>query len=241
MKSMDKKTEKFTLRDFEKGLMLAGYISPINSEEVNEKKRLEVYDKQITEAKKEIYFKRAVIAAEIVNKLKDESTFGRVKFQKMVYLCENVVHMKLATDRYKKFAAGPFDNKFMYSINAEFKKQRWFDVKYIKDGTYKKPIYFDLERKEKYKEYYVRYFSDQNDSIQKVIDLLRKEKTQFAELVATLFFCWKEIIEENQIFSFELICNKFYSWAEEKKRFTEQEIERGIKWMEYHQLTPTIL
>lgn len=235
MKSTNK---KFTLHDFEKGLMLAGYLSPKNTSEVEERNILEEHDKANAKVKKEIYFKRAVLAAEIVNELKDEITFGRVKFQKMVYLCENVAHMKLSVDRYKKFAAGPFDSKFMHSINSEFKKQKWFDFEIIKDGNFSKPQYFELEKSDKYKEYYFRYFSEHDESIQRVIYLFRKEKTRFAELIATLFFCWKEIVDEKEIFSFELICEKFYTWAEEKKKFTKEEISRGISWMEIKQLTP---
>lgn len=237
MKSTNKK-RKYNLQDFEKGLMLAGYLSPKNTLEVNEKNILEEYDKANAKVKKEVYFKRAVLAAEIVNELKDEITFGRVKFQKIVYLCENVTQMKLSVNRYKKFAAGPFDNKFMHSINEEFKKQKWFDFELVKDGNYSVPKYFELEKSDKYKEYYYRYFSEQDESIQRVISLFRKEKTRFAELIATLFYCWKEIIDEDEMFSFELICEKFYTWAEEKKKFTKREISSGIDWMESKNLTP---
>lgn len=235
MKSINK---KFTLHDFEKGLMLAGYLSPKNTSEVEERNILKEHDKANAKVKKEIYFKRAVLAAEIVNELKDEITFGRVKFQKMVYLCENIAHMKLSADRYRKFAAGPFDNKFMHSINREFKKQKWFDFEIVKDGNYSVPKYFELEKSNKYKEYYFRYFSEQDESIQTVISLFRKEKTRFAELIATLFFCWKEIVDENEKVTFELICEKFYTWAEEKKKFTRKEISTGIEWMKSQDLTP---
>ena len=238
MKSTNNKKKEFTLQDFEKGLMLAGYISPINVTEVNEKKQLADFDKAQAKIKREIYFKRVVLAAEIVNELKDEITFGRVKLQKLVYLCENVVHMNLSQERYKKFAAGPFDNKFMHSINIEFMNQKWFGVKTIKDGNFSKQQYFELERTESYKEYYSRYYSEYNYAVHRIIDLFRNEKTRFAELIATLFFCWKEIEDEKQLFSFELMCHKFYTWAEEKQQFTKSEISDGIKWMETQKITP---
>ena len=31
-------------------------------------------------------------------------------------------------DRYAKQAAGPFDNKFMHSIEEDFTRQKWFQV-----------------------------------------------------------------------------------------------------------------
>lgn len=237
MKSINNKP-KFTFQDLEKGLMLAGYLTPKDINEVDEKKLLEEHDKEDAHAKQKQYFMRAVLAAEIVNELKDEISFGRVKFQKMVYLCENVVHMNLSDNRYKKFAAGPFDNRFMHSINEEFKKQKWFEAKIIKDGIYSKQRYFELEKKNKYKEYYDKYFSGQDEAIQRIISLLRKQRTDFVELIATIFFCWKEILDENQDFSNELIYSKLYSWAKEKKRFSIDEIDNAIEWMEKEDLTP---
>jgi hypothetical protein len=236
MKLTNKKS--FTVKDFEQGLMLAGYVTPINACEVNEKEMLAEYDKQNNKAKQIIYFKRSVLAAEIINELKDEKTFGRIKFQKMVYLCENVVHMNLSEDRYKKFAAGPFDNRFMHSINKELKEQKWFDVKIIKDGKYSKPQYFELEKKDNYKEYYNNYYSEYDEAIHRMISLLRTQKTDFVELVATIFYSWKEIIGEKQKFTNSLIYNKVYSWSKEKKRFSTEDIDNAIEWMENEKLTP---
>lgn len=238
MTSTKKGKKEFTIQDFEKGLMLAGYLTPQNASEIEEKRILEEYDKKNSTLKQKTYFRRVVLAAEIVNELKNEPTFGRVKFQKLVYLCENASHIQLADDRYKKFAAGPFDNKFMHSINTEFKKQKWFDVETIEDNGFRKPKYSELDKVSKYKEYYDRYFSEQDEAIQKTISLLRNEKTRFVELIATIFYCWNEIIHENLEYSFDLLLERFYSWAEEKKRYTENEVSDGIEWMKKEKLTP---
>lgn len=238
MKSINKNSAKFTLEDFEKGLMLAGYLSPINANEVIEKNLLDEHDKKETKEKQNIYFKRVVLAAEIVNKLKNENTFGRIKFQKMVYLCENVVYMNLSNNRYKKFAAGPFDNRFMHSINEEFKKQRWFEVKIIKEGDYSKQKYFELEKNYKQKEYYSKYYSEYDDAIQRIIILFKTEKTDFVELIATIFYSWKEIIDEKKNFSNILIYDKVYSWAKEKKKFSSTQIDNAIEWMKREHLNP---
>ncbi len=237
MKSTNK--GKFTFQDFEKGLMLAGYIAPANANEVQEKRLLDEYDKQNSKGKQIIYFKRAVLAAEIVSELKDERTFGRVKFQKLVYLCENVAHMELSEERYKKFAAGPFDNRFMHSINSEFKKQKWFEVKLTKDGNYSRPQYFELEHYNKYKEFYKSYYSRYDVAIHRVISLLKYERTTFVELIATIFYSWKEILGSNQVFSKELMYERVYSWAKEKAKYSHSDIDSALRWMEEKRLTPT--
>lgn len=237
MKSTNKK-KQFTIEDFEKGLMLAGYISPKNTTEIKEREALQKYDKEQAKQKKELYFKRAVLAAEIVNQLKDENTFGRIKFQKLVYLCENAMHMNIPDGRYQKFAAGPFDNKFMHSIYAEFKKQKWYGVLKVTEGKFTKPKYHELNNHSKYKVYYNRYFSDQDRSIQKIIELFRNERTHFTELVATIFYCWKEINDNNEVFTMELLYDRFYKWAEEKSKFSKTEINNAINWMKIENIVP---
>jgi hypothetical protein len=236
MKSTNKK--KFSFQDFEEGLMLSGYLTPMNANEIQEKKMLDDYDRQTAEAKRALYFRRAVLAAEIVNELKDERTFGRIKFQKLVYLCENVAHMNLMEERYRKFAAGPFDFRFMHSINKEFKKQKWFDVKISNEGNYSKSQYFELENKSKYKEYYKSYFAEFDKGIHRLIALLKNEKTDFVELVATIFYCWKELIDNKEVFQREIMYDKVYSWSKEKAKFSTRDIDNAIKWMEEKKITP---
>jgi hypothetical protein len=235
MKSMSK--VKFTLEDFEKGLMLAGFISPQNEAEVSEREILEKHETNLKKEKGKTYFKRTVLAAELINQLHSESTFGRVKFQKMIFLCEHASNMNIE-NRYAKFAAGPFDNKFMHSINRELKKQKWFDVKVVKSNGYSKPIYSELDKLDNYKSYYKSYFDEYDESIQYLISLLKKEKTHFVELIATVYACWHEIITKKQEFTDENMFGLFYSWADEKKKFTKDEVRTAIKWMKVKGISP---
>lgn len=71
-----------------------------------------------------------MLVAEIASELCKEITFGWIKFQKLVYLCEHAAHMNLES-RDSKQADGPFDNKFMHSIEHEFKKQNWLAVEKV--------------------------------------------------------------------------------------------------------------
>jgi len=237
MKSTKKNKKPFTFEDFEKGLMLAGYISPASVNEIKEREILEKYEKEKAKEKKAIYFKRVVLAAEILNQLHMEFAFGRIKFQKLVYLCENVCDMQL-NERYAKFAAGPFDHKFMHSINAELKKQKWFKVEKIKDGKYNKSVYSKLKSVDKYKGYYENYFAEHNGAIQRLIELFRKRKTDYVELVATIFHCILELNEKGVNFSEDDLFELFYSWSKEKKRFSKKEVLDAYKWMVEQDIIP---
>ena len=221
--------------DLEKGLMLLGLVTPKSIEELHEKEELEDYEKTLIKDKSKLYFKRAVLGAEIVCKLREERTFGRIKFQKLVYLCEHVSKMELS--RYVKQAAGPYDNKFMHSIDTEFKKQKWFDTQVVQNGDYTIKRYFPLEKLDSYKAYYISYFSAHDEHIQFIIELFRHKKTDETELAATVLACTLELQAKNKMDSSNLF-STFYNWHDKKKRFTQLQILNSFAWLKEQHLLP---
>lgn len=184
------------------------------------------------------YFKRAVLAAEIASQLYNEPTFGHVKFQKLVFLCEENLNMS-TSERYTKQVAGPYDRRFMHTIDNEFKKQKWFKVE--QEGAYNKFTYTPLDNLTHQKLYYDRYFSRFDHIIKYIIELFRFQKTDFVEIIATLYACWKEAIIQKEVVSKEIIIDKFYKWSDAKLRFDLTEVKEAIKWMEREHITPQIL
>lgn len=179
------------------------------------------------------YFKKMVLAAEIANQLHQENTFGHVKFVKILFLCQEIGKMKLSTN-YGKYAAGPLDPKFMYSVDREFKKQKWFSVTKTEYGY----RYTPDENIEKYKEYFSRNFSYQEESINRIISLLKKAKTDFCEIVATLFAVWKENLEKNVLINDATLIHGFYSWHPDKNKYSESALTTAIRWMNENDVVP---
>lgn len=179
------------------------------------------------------FFKKLVLAAEITTQLHKEYTFGHIKFVKLQYLCDQVSNIDLESN-YKKFAAGPFDPKLIRAIDSQFKKRRWFSVTLTEYG-YK---YFPDINSDDYKKYYSRYFNDVQDKINYIIDLFRKEKSDFCELVATLFAVWKEHLDKNKPATDLALSKAFFSWSSEKKKFKPIEITNAIVWMKNKNLIP---
>ena len=173
------------------------------------------------------YFKRVVLAAEIAKNLHNENTFGHVKFQKLMYLCEHVTNMQL-NDRYSKQVAGPYDRKFMHSIDYELKKQNWFEVKQDKESKYPRFIYTPLVGLQKQEEYFKNYFPNDSE-IRYIINLFKTSKTNDVELVATLYAI---ILELNQIeYTESVLLDKLYSWSDQKKKFTVRQVRETLKKM----------
>lgn len=181
------------------------------------------------------FFQRSVLAAKITHDCYQEITFGRVKFQKMVYLCENVSKMNFATN-YSKQAAGPMDNRFIYSIQKHFEKQKWFNT--IKESSTNKVHFQPLENVDGYKKYYELYYKDVSNEIQKLIETFKTWKSDDVELVATIHSCWCEIKNENLDFSEDTLITKVYAWHEKKQRFSEKRIKQFIDWMRDNNLHP---
>lgn len=183
------------------------------------------------------FFRRVVLAARIANECHAERTFGSVKFQKLLYLCEHASNMRFNTN-YTKQAAGPMDNRFIYAVKSEFEKQGWFKVDKVKDGTYTKVVFTPLENVDGYKTYYDRHFKDSDDAITHLIEFFRKWATKDIELVATIYSCWDEILKENAILTEELIVDRVYMWHKEKEKFTQDEIVNCYNRMIENNIAP---
>ena len=166
-----------------------------------------------------------MLAAEIVYQLHRENTLGHLKLQKLIYLCQNSAEMDLYTN-FLKQAMGPYDNRLMRSLDKQFKTNEWFQFSRVDYLKYK-----PLQKMGGHREWYERYFSDQLSEINLIIEKFRKTKTKTVELVATIFACWKETLEEKELLNNEVLIRKFYDWHPYKAKFTREEILFTISWM----------
>lgn len=172
------------------------------------------------------------LAAEITFQLHTEPTFGHLKLQKLIYLCQQLKHMNLAAD-FKQHAAGPYDRNIAIYIDTEFKKREWFS--YHKDET---PKYKQLRKCGDHKTNFEKFFAKEELGIYDLIGLFRTCTSGHIEIVATLFACWLRLLEKKQSVSEEQLLKDFYAWSEEKSKFSKDEVLNSYKWMKIHSLTP---
>lgn len=181
------------------------------------------------------YFKKLVLAAEIADQLHEEPTFGHIKFVKIYFLCDQVCNMQF-NSAYGKYAAGPLDPKQMHSIDAEFKRRKWFSITKTKYGF----RYSPAEKLDEYRTYYKGYFRHSNEDIVRILNLFRKQKSDFCEIVATIFYLWKEYLENHKLVNDASLMEGFYAWDEKKKRFSEKDVVNAIIWMNENKITPIL-
>lgn len=178
------------------------------------------------------YYRRTVLAAEIVWQLHKEPTLGHLKLQKLIYLCQKSADMQLPTN-FLRQAMGPYDNRLMRSIDKQLKDKKWFEYK--KEQVFK---YQPLEKAGQHHNDFIKYFSAESESIQFIIDRFKTIKSDIVEIVATLYACMDNMLNENVIFSEALLFQRFYEWSEEKKKFSEKEVERVFSRMKETGIVP---
>lgn len=172
------------------------------------------------------------LAAEITFQLHTEPTFGHLKLQKLIYLCQQLKHMDLAAD-FKQHAAGPYDPVMARYLDKKFKDHEWFSYDPKRDLKYK-----PLSRCNDHRSAFNKYFAKETSDIYALIGLFRTSKSDHIEIVATLFACWLRLLENKQSVTEEQLLKDFYAWSEEKKGFGKNEVLNGYKWMKVYSITP---
>lgn len=178
------------------------------------------------------YYKRILLATEIVWQLHKEPTLGHLKLQKLMYLTQESGKMQLPTN-FLQQVAGPYDPQMARSLDKQMKTKKWFE---FKRGEFLK--FKPLEKAGEHKADFEKFFANQIDSIQYIIDTFKTAKSDQVEIVGTLYACWNKLIDEKQIVSDELLTKRFYEWSEEKAKFERNRIIKALRWMETKGIAP---
>lgn len=172
------------------------------------------------------------LAAEITFQLHTELTFGHLKLQKLIYLCQQLKHMDLAAD-FKQHAAGPYDPVMARYLDQQFKDRQWFSYDLNHNLKYK-----PLKKCNEHRSAFDKYFAKDVSEIYHLIGLFRTSKSEHIEIVATLFACWLRLLEKKLSVTEEQLLKDFYAWSKEKKEFSQNEVLNGLKWMKQNAVVP---
>jgi len=199
----------------------------------NEIKQNELPEKQVPPPA----YLRSLLAAEIIYQNYQEARFGSVKLEKMIYLCD--AHFGLGDmidQHYLRQAAGPYDPKGMRSIRDNLLRHKWFTVKKVDNRATK---YLPMEKCGEHQEAYTRYFNQQQQQIQILLDCMKSWKTKQCEIVATLYSAWADFLSEGTTPRDEQIINEvLVNWNESKLKIPVEKWRDGLKWMKQNGLYP---
>lgn len=194
-------------------------------------------EKEVAQAegrKANVYFLRSVLAAEIIDQLHDQPTFGHVKFEKMMFLVEHLCDVDTGSTYHRK-AAGPYDNRALRSIDSQLQKQQWFDVR-KEDGRYR---YVPMAKRGAHKQYFDRHFSSIGEAVGNILATFKTAKTEQCEIVATLLAAWNDLLREKGAVSDEVIVHEVLNnWHESKQRIPEERWLKALGWMREKDFVP---
>jgi type I restriction enzyme S subunit len=182
-------------------------------------------------------FKRSVLAARIADVFCDQPTFGRVKFQKTLHLCEAHLGLEEIGGNYHRRAAGPFDTQMMHSVHSQLKRQGWVEIERRSNG--KGYEYRRGPKLDAYRQYYERYFGERGETIDGLLGLLAPMDTQQAEIVSTAYAAWNDLLlDAHDATDDEILHLILNDWAEEKRRIPEERWRAALGWMREKGLVP---
>jgi type I restriction enzyme, S subunit len=181
-----------------------------------------------------VHFQRSVLAAEIIHRLHNEATFGRVKLEKIIYLSEAFAGIDLE-GHYQRAAAGPFDNRALRSIESQIQKHKWYQPVKRDKGT----RYIAMEKAGTHHSYFEKYWPEQRVKFERLIELLRPLKTENCEMIATVYAVHKDRLAAKLPVSDDLVVDEVLNnWHPNKQKIPRERWLKALAWMREKQLLP---
>jgi hypothetical protein len=182
--------------------------------------------------------KRLALASTIVNKLFGSKSFGRTKFAKVFYIADMICKQELDTSYYRE-AAGPIDYKFLYDPEKNIEligaNRDYFYTDSSKNRTKYHPGGKTLEVNKNFD----LFFSEQTNELENLFNLFYNLTTEQAEIIATLYACWNDLIIMRQEISDQRIITEVKKhWHINKLRFSDDRLQIALNWMKENKLLP---
>ena len=184
--------------------------------------------------------KRLAVAGLLVSGLHADVNFGRTKFVKLFYLADASIGSDLKME-YAREAAGPLDQRALYNskigIEALADRYQYFSVR--SEGKFVRYLRRDnldgLVRRAKQ-----ILGKNEVQEINRVIELFRDLKTEQAEIIATLYACWNDILlERPALVNDAIITREFLKhWHPAKSRFSRSRLAKALAWMRSNNMVP---
>lgn len=177
---------------------------------------------------------KTILAGHIIN-LNNTTDFGRVKFQKLLFLIEYICKIDFDSNYIKK-VAGPYDDNLIKSIEADFNRMRFFNV--VQEKTDNKRVrYHALAGASELKNLFLENFSDDAVRINNTILKFRPLSWGECELIATLYAVWNNRIIKNEPITDELLYSDFMEWDKQKKKY-HSVFYKWLFWMKEEKIIP---
>ena len=181
---------------------------------------------------------RLEVASHIIHRLKDDSSLGRTKLAKVFFMVDLNCSSDMKT-LYKREAAGPLDANVVYGDSFGYEKLGEQSNLFCVVSSKEMVKYVPGRDLPKYVKNAKGSWKNDLKDINSIIDLFKPLNARQAEIVATLYSCWNDLLIEKQEVTDDKILNEFFNhWHEKKRRFKKSDIESALKWVKDNKLIP---
>lgn len=182
-----------------------------------------------------------LIATEIIERSAHQTTFGRVKFQKIAFLAEAHVGVSELAGSYTREAAGPLDRALIDEMEGG--AQSIAGIEHEQPGGTGTMVSYRLgQQRGAHRVELVQWLgAARTAKLDKLISDFAGLTTREAEAVATLYGVWNDALSEGTSPTDEEIISGFINdWHPEKQsKFRASELPEWLGWMRRHGIVPT--
>lgn len=161
---------------------------------------------------------------------------GNVKLEKILHLVE--AHCGIDLERKPvREAAGPADFPRLQKLRHRATMTNALQVEGSSSGV--GAVWSAGRSIEKQLRDFETFFGPVAPEIDRVLGLLVPLEPDGAEIAATLYAAWNDLLYAGSAPSDEQIIEDFYVWAPGKRQFSQERLTKALAWMRANQLVPT--
>lgn len=177
---------------------------------------------------------KTVLSAHIVNTCNTRD-FGRVKFQKLLFLVEYFCKIDFES-KYVKKTAGPYDSQLITQIEQDFKRLNFFKIEQENSETHR-VRYTAKANASEINGMFLENFPDESLRVNNLLMKLRPLSWSECEIVATIFAVWNNRIIKKELVSDEMLFADFMAWSSRKSNF-DKDFYKKLFWMKEQSIIP---
>ncbi len=184
---------------------------------------------------------RGLIAIEIIERSAHQTTFGRVKFQKIAFLAEAHVGINELAGSYTREAAGPLDRTLIDEMESGAHSVA--GIEHEQPGGPGTAVSYRLGGQPgAHRQELADWLgAERTAKLDKMIANCASLNTKQAEAVATLYGVWNDaLLEGASPTDDEIISGFLNDWHPEKReKFRSSDLPEWLGWMRRHGVVPT--
>ena len=203
--------------------------------------QIDVRDEVASSEGKEINtWARMNLVMELIRRMRAarHQSFGRTMLVKMLYLIQHHLQVSGFRFQYKRKDYGPYAPELRYEVENSLRDQGWISVF---EGS--EQVEYELQEQaddETVEGYFQESWGDIEEQIDEIVSYFHHFDAEQAEIVATLYAAWNDLLILDQPHSEDDIIHEVrHNWHPRKQTIDEDRWRRALRWMKEEGLVPS--